>query len=63
MKELVDGLTEKRTPEGICVLRAHYNRRPRASEDRNGKSESGAKYTSRELLAVRAGNRIRGWRR
>jgi hypothetical protein len=24
MKELVKGLTEKRTPQGICVLNCHY---------------------------------------
>jgi len=28
MKELAKGLTEKRTPEGICVLRAHYTADP-----------------------------------
>lgn len=28
MKELAKGLTEKRTPEGICVLRVHYTADP-----------------------------------
>jgi hypothetical protein len=45
MKELVKGLTEKRTPEGICVLRVHYTadpeRRPPEWKERERR-----KYTS-----------------
>ncbi len=45
MKELVTGLTEKRTPEGICVLRVHYTADPerRAPE---WKERERRKYTS-----------------
>lgn len=45
MKELVKGLTEKRTPEGICVLRVHYTADPerRAPE---WKERERRKYTS-----------------
>jgi len=45
MKELAKGLTEKRTPEGICVLRVHYTADPerRAPE---WKARERRKYTS-----------------
>src|SRR5208282_953720 len=45
MKELVTGLTEKRTPEGICVPRVHYTADPerRAPE---WKERERRKYTS-----------------
>jgi hypothetical protein len=45
MKELVKGLTEKRTPEDICVLRVHYTADPerRAPE---WKERERRKYTS-----------------
>ena len=45
MKEVVKGLTEKRTPEGICVLRVHYTADPerRAPE---WKERERRKYTS-----------------
>jgi hypothetical protein len=45
MKELVRGLVEKRTPNGICVLRAHYT----ADPERRGpewKERERRKYTS-----------------
>src|ERR1700704_1385178 len=45
MKELLRGLTEKRTPQGICVLTAHYTVDPdRATQE--WKETERRKYTS-----------------
>ena len=45
MKELVKGLTEKRTPGGICVLRAHYSADPDRAKP-EWKERERRKYTS-----------------
>ena len=45
MKELVKGLTEKRTPGGTCVLRAHYSADPERDKPEWKERES-RKYTS-----------------
>jgi 2-polyprenyl-3-methyl-5-hydroxy-6-metoxy-1,4-benzoquinol methylase len=47
MRQLLRGLTEKRTPEGICVLTAHYSADPdRAAQQ--WKETERLKYTSEE---------------
>ena len=45
MKELVKGLTETRTPSGICVLRAHYSADPERAKP-EWKQRERRKYTS-----------------
>jgi hypothetical protein len=45
MKELVKGLTEKRTPEAICVLRVHYSADPDRAKP-EWKERERRKYTS-----------------
>lgn len=45
MKELVKGLTETRTPTGICVLRAHYSADPERAKP-EWKQRERRKYTS-----------------
>ena len=45
MKEIVRGLTEKRTPEGICVLRTHYTADPERAKP-EWKERERRKYTS-----------------
>ena len=45
MKELVRGLTEKRTPQGICVVTAHYTVDPERATQRWKETER-RKYTS-----------------
>ena len=45
MKELVKGLMEKRTPQGTCVLIAHYSADPERAT-REWKERERRKYTS-----------------
>jgi hypothetical protein len=45
MKELVKGLIEKRTPGGVCVLRAHYSADPERAKP-EWKQRERRKYTS-----------------
>jgi hypothetical protein len=45
MKELVRGLTERRTPQGICVLRTHYTADPERAKP-EWKDTERRKYTS-----------------
>jgi hypothetical protein len=45
MRELVKGLLEKRTPGGICVLRAHYSADPERAKP-EWKERERRKYTS-----------------
>lgn len=65
MKELVTGLTEKRTPEGICVLRAHYTADPerrvpewRERERRKYTSESGWQAEQEIVFGAGGGERL-----
>jgi hypothetical protein len=49
MKQLVKGLTEKRTPQGICVLTAHYSADPDRAKP-EWKERERRKYTSGRSL-------------
>jgi hypothetical protein len=60
MKEIVIGLTEKRTPEGICVLRAHYTadperRRPEWKERERRKYTSESSWQAEQEIVFGAG--------
>lgn len=60
MKELVRGLTEKRTPQGICVLRTHYTADPERAvpewkETERRKYTSESKWQSEQEIVFNAG--------
>jgi hypothetical protein len=60
MKELVKGLTEKRTPQGICVLTCHYTTdpdraKPEWKEQERRKYTSESKWQSEQEIVFGAG--------
>ena len=60
MKELVKGLIEKRTPQGICVLSCHYSAdpdraKPEWKEQERRKYTSESKWQSEQEMVFGAG--------
>ena len=65
MRKLVKGLTEKRTPEGLCVLSAHYSADPerasaewKAKERKNYTSESAWQREQEMVFSAGGGERL-----